>query len=209
MLADRIEATRENNVEKYCRLVGRFPALCSDEVLTYLRVSDYFTAPSSFKKHGAWIGGNFDHSCKVVEFLLTYTTEENLKWEREESPYIIGLFHDMCKCDERGFVEKNDALKVVSLNAPDKRHAEKSIELIESNIIKLTDEERECIRKSIELIESNIIKLTDEERECIRYHMGEYGGEEEYQQEMAKAMAQNSNIAFVQKADTIAAKMGI
>ena len=187
MLADRIVATRENNVEKYCRLAGRFPALCSDAVLAYLRASDYFTAPSSFKKHGAWIGGNFDHSCKVVEFLLTYTTEENLKWEREESPYIIGLFHDMCKCDERGFAEKNDALKVVSLNAPDKRHAE----------------------KSIELIESNIIKLTDEERECIRYHMGEYGGEEEYQQEMAKAMAQIRNIAFVQKADTIAARMGI
>ena len=187
MLADRIVATRENNVEKYCLLVGRFPALCSDAVLAYLRASDYFTAPSSFKKHGAWIGGNFDHSCKVVEFLLTYTTEENLKWEREESPYIIGLFHDLCKSDERGFVEKNDALKVVSLNAPDKRHAE----------------------KSIELIEANIIKLTDEERECIRYHMGEYGGEEEYQQEMAKAMAQIRNIAFVQKADTIAAKMGI
>ena len=168
MLADRIEATRENNVEKYCLLVGRFPALCSDAVLAYLRASGYFTAPSSFKKHGAWIGGNFDHSCKVVEFLLTYTTEENLKWEREESPYIIGLFHDLCKSDERGFVEKNDAL-----------------------------------------IEANIIKLTDEERECIRYHMGEYGGEEEYQQEMAKAMAQNSNIAFVQKADTIAVKMGI
>lgn len=187
MLADRIVATRENNVEKYCRLVGRFPALCSDEVLTYLRASDYFTAPSSFKKHGAWIGGNFDHSCKVVEFLLTFTTEENLKWEREESPYIIGLFHDLCKNDQRGFTIKNDKLKIISLECPDKRHGD----------------------RSIELIEANIIKLTDEEKECVLYHMGVYGGDEEYQQEMAKTMALNSNIAFVQKADTIAARAGI
>ena len=63
--------------------------------------------------------------------------------------------------------------------------------------------------KSIDLIEANIIKLTKQERECILYHMGVYGGDEEYQQEMAKAMAKNPNIAVVQKADTIAARAGI
>lgn len=39
--------------------------------------------------------------------------------------------------------------------------------------------------------------------------MGVYGGDEKYQQEMAVAMAQNPNIAYVQKADTIAARAGI
>ena len=36
-------------------------------MLSYLRASDYFTAPSSYKRHGAWIGGNFDHSVAVTE----------------------------------------------------------------------------------------------------------------------------------------------
>ena len=187
MLEELLTKTTEENIEKYRRFVGRFPALASDEVISYLREVNYFTAPSSFKIHGGWIGGNFDHSVKVTELLLEYTKEETLKWDREESPYIIGLFHDMCKCDERGFKEKNGNVKVVSLDAIDKRHAE----------------------KSIELIEDHIIKMTNGEKLCVYYHMGEYGGDHDYQVLMAKMMEKDPNIGFVQKADTVAAKMGI
>ena len=187
MLDESLTKVTEENIEKYRHLVGRFPALVSDEVISYLREINYFTAPSSFKIHGAWIGGNFDHSVKVTELLLAYTAEEKLKWDREESPYIIGLFHDMCKCDERGFKEKNGKVKVISLEAVDNRHSE----------------------KSIELIEDHIIKMTVEEKLCVYYHMGEYGGDYDYQVLMAKMMEKNPNIGFVQKADTVAAKMGV
>ena len=185
---ESINKAVEERIGKYCRLVERFPQLKSEAVLTYLRTTNYFTAPSSFKCHGAWVGGNFDHSVKVTELLLEFAKAENLIWDREESPYIIGLFHDLCKNDQRGFKEKSSGgLKIVSLKPADDRHSE----------------------KSIELIEANILKLTDQERECILYHMGEYGGDEEYQQQMAIAMASDPNIAFVQKADTIAARAGI
>ena len=107
MLDELLDKATEENAGKYCRLVESFPALRSDGILSYLRENNYFTAPSSFKCHGGWIGGNFDHSVKVTELLLEYTEKEGLKWEREESPYIIGLFHDMCKCDQRGFKLKN------------------------------------------------------------------------------------------------------
>ena len=117
----------------------------------------------------------------------SYTAEENLKWEREESPYIIALFHDLCKSDERGFVDKNGSLKIVSLDAADKRHGE----------------------KSIELIEDHIITMTAEERLCIYFHMGEYGGGDDYRLQMNEWMDKNPNIRYVQMADTIAAKMGI
>ena len=178
----------EERLQKYCQLVERFPQLTSEAVLSYLCATNYFTAPSSFKCHGAWVGGNFDHSVKVLEHLLEFTSEENLKWDREESPYIIGLFHDLCKCDQRGFKQKSSGgLKIVSLKPTDDRHSE----------------------KSIELIEANITKLTDRERDCILYHMGEYGGDEEYKQQMTAAMASDPNIAIVQKADTIAARAGI
>ena len=178
----------EERLQKYCQLVERFPQLTSEAVLSYLCATNYFTAPSSFKCHGAWVGGNFDHSVKVLEHLLEFTSEENLKWDREESPYIIGLFHDLCKCDQRGFKQKSSGgLKIVSLKPTDDRHSE----------------------KSIELIEANITKLTDRERDCILYHMGEYGGDEEYKLQMTAAMASDPNIAIVQKADTIAARAGI
>ena len=167
---ESINKAVEERIEKYCRLVERFPQLKSEAMLAYLRTANYFTAPSSFKCHGAWVGGNFDHSVKVLEHLLEFTNEENLKW------------------DQRGFKEKSSGgLKIVSLKPTDDRHSE----------------------KSIELIEANILKLTDQEMECILYHMGEYGGDEEYQQQMAIAMASDPNIAFVQKADTIAARAGI
>ena len=186
-LTESLIKAREERAEKYCKLVEKFPHLKSESVLSYLRASDYFTAPSSYKRHGAWIGGNFDHSVTVTELLLRFTEEEGLKWDREESPYIIGLFHDLCKNDQRGFKMKNDNLKIVSLKPSDDRHSE----------------------KSIDLIEANIIKLTKQERECILYHMGEYGGGEDYKLQMAEAMELDPNITFVQNADTIAARAGI
>ena len=187
MCKELLEAATETNIEKYCVLVERFPSLKSDEVLEYLRDANYFTAPSSFNKHGNWIGGNFDHSRKVTELLLQYTAEEGLHWSREESPYIIGLFHDMCKCDQKKFEMKNGEVVIVSANAIDKRHSE----------------------KSIELIEKNIISMTVEEKLCIYYHMGVYGGDEEYQILMKEMISKNPNILFTQMADTVAAKMGI
>ncbi|MCR5488981.1 MAG: HD domain-containing protein [Saccharofermentans sp.] len=186
-LNELIETAAEANMDKYCKLVERFPSLNNDAVLTYLREADYFTAPSSFKFHGDWIGGNFDHSMKVTELLLEYTASENLKWSREESPYIVGLFHDMCKCDQRKFEMKDGEVVIVSANAIDRRHSE----------------------RSIELVEKNIISMTVEEKLCIYYHMGEYGGDEEYQILMKEMISKNPNILFTQLADSTAAKMGI
>ena len=181
------EAATETNIEKYCKLVDRFPDLMSDKVLTYLKGANYFTAPSSIRFHGDWIGGNFDHSMKVTEFLLQYTAEEGLHWSREESPYIIGMFHDMCKCDQRKFVMKNGEPVIMFVEGVDKRHSE----------------------RSIELIEKNIISMTVEEKLCIYYHMGEYGGDEEYKILMREMISKNPNIMFTQLADSTAAKMGI
>ena len=186
-LNELIETAAEANMDKYCKLVAHFPSLNNDAVLTYLREADYFTAPSSFKFHGDWIGGNFDHSMKVTELLLEYTASENLKWSREESPYIVGLFHDMCKCDQRKFEMKDGEVVIVSANAIDRRHSE----------------------RSIELVEKNIISMTVEEKLCIYYHMGEYGGDKEYQLLMKEMISKNPNILFTQLADSTAAKMGI
>jgi len=35
-----------------------------------------------------------------VKFLVELTEKNNLKWQRPESPYIVGMFHDLCKIDQ-------------------------------------------------------------------------------------------------------------
>jgi hypothetical protein len=51
--------------------------------------------------------------------------------------------------------------------------------------------------------------MTVEEKLCIYYHMGEYGGDEEYKVLMREMISKNPNIMFTQLADSTAAKMGI
>ncbi|MCR4558071.1 MAG: HD domain-containing protein [Saccharofermentans sp.] len=180
-----IDEIRDYNRDRFTEF---FPAsLQSEELLDYLYNNAYFTAPSACGIHGAWIGGNYDHSMKVTEYLLQYTKDENLTWEREESPYIIGMFHDLCKSDIRDFkMTKDGKLKVITVPNKDKRHAEKSLELI-----------------------APFIELTIEEKLCIYYHMGKYDETLDYIELMDKVALKYPNILWTQKADTRAAREGI
>ena len=65
-----------------------------------LKEGGFFTAPASTKYHGAYEGGLYDHSTAVFLRLSKLTVDNNLSWERPESPFIIGYFHDLCKCDQ-------------------------------------------------------------------------------------------------------------
>ena len=59
----------------------------------------FFMAPASTKFHGAYPGGLYDHSFEVTRSLVDLTEKLSLKWERPESPYIVGMLHDLCKID--------------------------------------------------------------------------------------------------------------
>lgn len=155
----------------------------TDEIIRYLDSVGYFTAPSSFKRHGAWIGGNFDHSLKVTEYLLEY---KNAKWSRKESPYIVGMFHDLCKSDIRTFVIECGEERIISTQSNDHRHSEKSLEML-----------------------SKIIELTMEEKLCIYYHMGEHEDDYEYRVLMEQMIVKYPNIQLTQIADTRAAEEGV
>ena len=162
----------------------RMPELLkTDEIMEYLDSMDYFTAPSSFKKHGAWIGGNFDHGLKVTEYLLE---NKAAVWSRKESPYIIGMFHDLCKSDMRNFRLVKGEIQIKYKSYKDRRHSEKSLALI-----------------------SKVIDLTLEETLCIYYHMGEHGDDYEYRILMEKMNEGYPNIKLTQEADTRAAMEGV
>ena len=66
----------------------------------------FFDAPASTKYHGSYPGGLFDHSFAVTKTLLSLTERLELKWKRPQSPYLIGMLHDLCKCDN--YIRKPD-----------------------------------------------------------------------------------------------------
>lgn len=120
----------------------------NNRLMDYLEGGGFFTAPASTKYHGAYPGGLYDHSKQVFLQLKGLTEQNDLEWERPESPFIIGMFHDLCKCDQYKMLDGqyvyNDGLLL-------KGHGDKSV-----------------------MILSQFMRLTEEEVLCIRYHMGAY-----------------------------------
>ena len=172
------------NFQKFLQYIAdkKLNHIISAEFMVWLISSGYFTAPASTKYHGNYAGGLFDHSLCVTRELVTFTDHEDLCWERWESPYIIGLFHDICKVDQ--YIANEDG--TFSYNAEaDRRHAEKSIELLEQ-----------------------FIELTDEERLCIRYHMGAYRTEDwqNHNHEMDDAIAKYETVMWTHWSDMLASK---
>lgn len=165
--------------------------ILSEEFKTYLLANGFFSAPASTKYHGAYEGGLFDHSFAVMNILVGLSAKNNLKWKRAESPFIIGLFHDLCKIDQYRHpvcAETLDGRKVYDEEKweynPDtqfKGHGDKSI-----------------------LILSQHLQLTEEEVMCIRYHMGAFVEKDEWR-DYTNAIHRYENVLWTHHADMIAA----
>lgn len=141
----------------------------------------FFTAPASTKYHLAYEGGLFDHSYNVTYALLELTKQCGIRWERPASPYIIGMFHDLCKCDQ---YKTNDSEPSGWGHNPDillKGHGDKSVMLL-----------------------SQFYTLTEEEIMCIRYHMGAFTDKSEWN-DYTYAIHRYPNVLWAHTADMIAA----
>lgn len=169
-----------------------------DEFMNYLINDGFFEAPASTKYHGAYEGGLYDHSAAVYKQLRDLTIKNNLKWKRPESPFIIGMFHDLCKYDQyiKVFDETRDinGTGIVinptgsfhythNRNTPLTGHGSKSVMLL-----------------------SQFINLTEEELLCICYHMGAYETDEWHELDLA---IRNSNglVLWAHLADLLASKV--
>lgn len=143
----------------------------------------FFTAPASTKYHGAYEGGLFDHSLETARALVALTEKLGLTWERKESPYIIGMYHDVCKCDNYVKDIETDRYKY----NPDiiiPGHGEKSIIMIQK-----------------------YMTLTDEEIACIRWHMGAYETDPKMWNYYNKAIEKYPNVLYTHTADMISSKI--
>lgn len=155
-----------------------------------LNCNGFFTAPASTKYHGSYEGGLFDHSLSVAKHLVELTEKNDLKWERPESPYIIGMFHDLCKIDNYRHEVTGHALDGQPIYDP------VSWEYNNDTLIKGHGD------KSVMLL-SEFYQLTMEEIACIRYHMGAFTDKEEWR-DYTRAVHKYPNVLWTHHADMLA-----
>ena len=174
-----------DKIDRYEKYKCIFKDYFSENVISRVDLEDlgFFTAPASTKYHGAYAGGLFDHSLAVTESLVELTEKLGLTWERPESPYIVGMYHDLCKCDNYVLDIETDKYKYnPEIIIPG--HGDKSVIMIQK-----------------------FIKLTDEEIASIRWHMGAYETDTKMWEYYGRAIEKYPNVLYTHMADMIASKI--
>lgn len=167
--------------------------IISKDFKTYLIANGFFHSPASTKFHGAYEGGLFDHSLMVMNTLVDLSAKNGLKWQRAESPFVVGMFHDLCKIDQyrhpiSGTIyDGGKECPVYDEQAweynPDttlKGHGDKSVILL-----------------------SRHMTMTEEESLCILFHMGAFTEQDQWKS-YTNAVHQFPNVLWTHHADMIA-----
>lgn len=158
------------NKEQFEILMSKIGRPGIEELMKFIRKSDFYSAPASTRYHGANEGGLLEHSLNVHRNLSQKLSESTL-WKDtlsdvpEESVIIVSLLHDICKTyyytTEMRNKKVNGVWEQVPFYAVDDKipygHGEKSVMMIEE-----------------------YIKLTPQERYAIRWHMGPYSGSQDW-----------------------------
>lgn len=173
----------------------------SGNFLKWLAENNFFTAPASAKYHGVYEGALFDHSFLVYKMLKDFTEKNNLKWQRPQSPFIVGMFHDICKCDRYKAVQ--DPPKMLMHTFEGVEHEYLPPIRYEYNEDTLLDGHGS---KSVMLL-SQFMTLTEEEMLCIRFHMGAY--EKDDWKMLDKAIKKYPNVMWTHHADMLVSKLNI
>ena len=153
-----------------------------DEISRRLDSLNYFIQPASISHHGNYKGGLFDHSYAVAKALVDLTKKLDLKWERKLSPYVVGLFHDLCKCNSYMYNEYTQQWEY-NTNSLMTGHGDLSV-----------------------IIVQQFCMLNKEEIACIRWHMGAYDEKENWDV-LGRAIEKYPNVLYTHTADMIASRI--
>ena len=168
----------QKRIDKFMSFMGRF---VESKMVEDLQEKGFFVAPASIHHHGAYEGALFDHSYEVAKALLHLTAKLELSWKRTRSPFIVGMFHDLCKLvnyiktDNEAW-EYNNATLLPG-------HGDVSVMFLQQ-----------------------YMELTDEEIFCIRWHMGAFDNKENWNAYGAACTAY-PNVLYTHTADMIAARI--
>ena len=122
----------------------------------------------------------------VMNLLVELSAANALKWKRPASPFLVGMFHDLCKIDQyridnsTPYTAGEPTRYEYNPNTMYKGHGDKSIILL-----------------------SQFTTLTDEETACIRYHMGAFTEKEEWR-DYTRAVHAFPNVLWTHQADMLA-----
>lgn len=160
--------------------------LIPGNMIDWLAANGWFSAPASTKYHGNHEGGLLEHSAAVMEFLVQLTKDNALSWKNPRSPYIVGMFHDLCKIDQYipnhcdGVYHRDPISWDYNPNTLLKGHGDKSVMLL-----------------------SQFYTLTEEEIMCIRYHMGAFTDKSKWN-DYTRAVRLYPNVLWTHQADMLA-----
>lgn len=178
--------TAKEKKDLYIERLKQFEAtplntILSDDSKNWLVWNGFFTAPASTKYHGNYEGGLFDHSLIVMNTLVKLTKDNNLQWSREESPYIVGMLHDLCKVGQyKETAEGSEYPYEYRTDTLLTGHGDKSV-----------------------MVASTLLQLTEEEMYCIRYHMGAFVEKDEWNY-YTRAVSKYPNVLWTHHADMLA-----
>lgn len=154
--------------------------LITEECDKWLESIGYYEKPASTKYHGCKDGDLYRHSAEVARQLEIMTEKLGLVWEREESPMIVGLLHDVCKCDD--YIKTEEGW-VFNKNKLIDGHGEKSLIMLMGHI-----------------------ELTEEEKYCILHHMGAFIEKDRWNS-YGKVVEMYPNVLYTHTADMIASRV--
>lgn len=138
--------------------------IVSAEMMDWLIGQGFFVKPAAIKHHGNHTGGLFEHSFMTAQVLVEMTQKFDIPWTRPESPYLVGMFHDVCKLDD--YIDENASdVVVMGSGSPISKDPKWTY-----NPAPLFSGHGD---KSVMML-SQVMTLTEEEMLCVRFHMGAY-----------------------------------
>lgn len=160
------------NIERFEELLKSTNRNGIDNLIEFIRKSDFYTAPASTRYHSCHEGGLLEHSLNVYDRLIAKYNDEVWKSKipaEKESIIIAALLHDLCKTYYYKTELRNK--KIYSDNGSKKdsngKYDWETVPVyIADDTIPYGHGE-----KSVMMIEQ-YIKLKPVERYAIRWHMG-------------------------------------
>lgn len=172
---------RQANIERFEREAVKINREGVTRLMSYIRKSDFYSAPASTRYHLSVTGGLLQHSLNVLDAFRkrmrdnedgTYSfmvAGKNMATITEESMIIMALLHDLCKTNFYKTVMRwrkdrnNKWEQYETFEVEDKvpyGHGEKSVMMIEE-FMRLKPEERYAIRWHMGYTETDTLALNN------------------------------------------------
>lgn len=178
------EKTKEDRIAEFRDFMEGHAGLWIDLLTDDLDEMGFFTAPASTRFHGAYEGGLFDHSIAVAKKLIEMTEQMNLEWQDQDAPWLVGMFHDICKCDL--YLKQDDGTYKYNEEKVLCGHGDASVIIAQTM--------------------TNMPYLDEEAVLCIRYHMGAYEDSKMWKNYGA-AIGKYPNVLWTHAADMYVSKV--